>query len=238
MIISDENTLLTSLEELKTFLSKRKYPSALIEDSILKVKALKRIDLLQPKELSNADTNLIPYVTTFNPNNPEIFPDIRQNKSVLLRNDRMKSIYKHKVFLKSKRQSPNLKKILTKTKFSSTQETKFKCNESRCGLCEHIKEGPSFSFKGKTFTVKYAIYVIECRGCKKYYIGETNNLRKRTTLHNQHIRHKELRMIPLSRHLASCSDNDPKYFMFPFYKMSSDSILERKEKEKILYEQI
>ena len=28
-----------------------------------------------------------------------------------------------------------------------------------------------------------------------YYIGETNNLRKRTTLHNQHIRHENLRMI-------------------------------------------
>ena len=132
MIISDENTLLTRLEELKTFLSKQKYPSALIEDSILKVKALKRLDLLQPKELSNVDYNLIQYVTTFNPNSPEIFPDIRQNKSVLLRNDRMKSIYKYKVFLKSKRQSPNLKKLLTKAKFSSTQEKKFKvkkCNE-------------------------------------------------------------------------------------------------------------
>ena len=109
MIISDENTLLTRLEELKTFLSKQKYPPALIEDSILKVKALKRPNLLQPKQLSNADNNIIPYVTTLSPNNPEIFPDIRQNKSILLRNDRMKSIYKHKVFLKSKRQSPNLK---------------------------------------------------------------------------------------------------------------------------------
>ena len=147
----------------------------------------------------------------------------------------MKSIYKHKVFLKSKRHSPNLKKLLTKAKFKVT-----KCNGPRCGLCKHIKEGPSFSFKGKTFTVnadmnctvKNVIFVIECRGCEKYYIGETNNLRKRTMLHNQHFRHKELRMIPLSGHLALCSDNDPKYFMFPFYKMSSDSILEKKEKEK------
>ena len=81
-------------------------------------------------------------------------------------------------------------------------------------------------------TVKKVIYVTECRGCEKYSIGETNNLRKRTTLHNQHIRHEELRMVPLSGHLASCSDNDPKYFMFPFYKMSSDNILEMKEKEK------
>ena len=57
-------------------------------------------------------------------------------------------------------------------------------------------------------------------------------------LHNQHIRHDEFRMIPLSGHLASCSDNDPKCFMFRFYKISYDSILDRKEKEKILYKQI
>ena len=32
-------------------------------------------------------------------------------------------------------------------------------------------------------TVKNVIHVIECRGCNKYCIGETNNLRKRTTLY-------------------------------------------------------
>ena len=46
------------------------------------------------------------------------------------------------------------------------------------------------------------------------------------------IRHENLRMIPVSGHIATCSDKDPKYFMFPFYKMNCDSILARKEKEK------
>ena len=64
-------------------------------------------------------------------------------------------------------------------------------------------------------------------------MGETNNL-KRTTLHNQHIRHENLLMIPVSDYIATCSDKDPKYFMFPFYKMNCDSILARKEKENIL----
>ena len=64
------------------------------------------------------------------------------------------------------------------------------------------------------------------------YIGETNNLRNRTTLHNQHIRHEALRKIPLSGHTADCSDKEPKYFMFPFYQMKTESIIKRKEKEK------
>ena len=79
--------------------------------------------------------------------------------------------------------------------------------------------------------VKNAIYVIECLGCNKYYIGETNDLRKRTTLDNQHMGRKSLHMIPLSGHIASCSRNDPQYLMFPFNKMKTHSIIDRKEKE-------
>ena len=243
MIISENNTLLVRLEELKMFLLKQNYPPSLIEDSISKLTDFNRPDLLKPKASISKDINLIPYVTTFNPNNPEIFPEIRQNKSILLRDERLKTIYKHKTFLKSKRQPPNLKKLLTKARFSNTRKQNFqvrKCKAPRCGLCKHIKEGSSFSFKGKNFTVnadmsctvKNVIYVIECRGCQKYYIGETNNLRNRTTLHNQHIRHENLRMTPVSGHIATCSDKDPKYFMFPFFKMNSDSIIARKEKEK------
>ena len=63
-------------------------------------------------------------------------------------------------------------------------------------------------------------------------IGETVNLRNRITLHNQHIKHAELRKIPVSQHIAECSDQDPKYYIFPFYQMKTESIIKRKEKEK------
>ena len=77
MTISEDNTLLVRLEELKTFLLKQKYPSSLIDDSIAKIKALKRSDLLKQNKSANKGNNLIPYVTTFNPNNPEMYPQIR-----------------------------------------------------------------------------------------------------------------------------------------------------------------
>ena len=102
MIISQDNTLLVRLEELKMYLLKQKYPPALIEDSIQKIQSLKRKDLLKTYETSkDEENNKIPYVTTLNPHNPEIFPEILKNKSLLLRNDRMKSIYANKTILKS-----------------------------------------------------------------------------------------------------------------------------------------
>ena len=96
MIISENNTLLVRLEELKMFLLKQNYPPSLIEDSISKLKDFNRPDLLKLKASISKDSNSIPYVTTFNPNNPEIFPEIQQNKSILLRDERLKTIYKHK----------------------------------------------------------------------------------------------------------------------------------------------
>ena len=135
MINSEDNTLLERLEELQTFLLNQKYPSSLIYDSIAKIKALKRSDLFKQNESTNKGNNFIPYVTTFNPNNPEIYPQIRQNKFILLRDDRMKANYKQKIFLKSKRQPLNHKKLLTKAKFQQKKFEVTKCRESRCGLC-------------------------------------------------------------------------------------------------------
>ena len=103
-----------------------------IEDSIQKIQSLKRKDLLKTYETSkDEENNKIPYVTTFNPHNPEIFPEILKNKSLLLRNDRMKSIYANKTILKSKRQPPNLKKLLTKAKFTNHQKSHLKSQNAR-----------------------------------------------------------------------------------------------------------
>ena len=101
-------------------------------------------------------------------------------------------------------------------------------------------EGISVSFQDKPFRVndnmtckaKIIIYVIQCRDCNEQYIGETVNFRNRVTLHNQHIRVPELRTIPVSGHIADCSDSESKYFIFPFNQMKTESIIKRKEKEK------
>ena len=49
---------------------------------------------------NDKDNSLIPYVTTFNPHNPELYPEIFKNKSLILRDNISTSIYKYKRFLK------------------------------------------------------------------------------------------------------------------------------------------
>ena len=76
MLISENNTLLVRLEELKLFLLKQNYPQSLIDDSISGLKDLNRSDLLKLKASIDQYNSLIPYVTNVNPNYPAIFPEI------------------------------------------------------------------------------------------------------------------------------------------------------------------
>ena len=66
--------------------------------------------------MNDKKNSLIPYVTSFNPHNPEMYPEIRHNKAILLRDERLKTLFSKKTFLKSKRQPRNLKKLLTEEK--------------------------------------------------------------------------------------------------------------------------
>ena len=102
----------------------------------------------------------------------------------------------------------------------------------------------SFTFRcGKNFTihenmscdVKNVVYVMKCRGCGEEYIGETGNpLRQRVTIHNQQIRDPKTRMLKVSEHIANCAHAlNPKYNIFPFYKMYSESTTLRRAKEKL-----
>ena len=107
----------------------------------------------------------------------------------------------------------------------------FKCNRPNCSLCQHLLEQNYFDFNGKIFyvnatmscDVKNVLYVIRCLGCKEYYIGQTGGkLRDRRTVHAQQIRDPATRKIPVSAHLDNCSQTDPKFIMFPFFKLKTE----------------
>ena len=60
---------------------------------------------------------------------------------------------------------------------------------------------------------------------------ETSNpLRSRVRVHKQHINSPEYRQIPLSEHLDICGNKQ--FSIFPFYKLSGGTNIQRREKEK------
>lgn len=187
---------------------------------------------------------VIPFVTTFNPCNFNMYP-MAKNKYEELRlgDGRMHKILDKHIIINSKRQPKNLKRILTCSKFDDCDSTDTpkvsKCTTPRCGTCSMITECSTVVFKnGLKFTVKRnmncksknVIYAIICPKCEEFYIGQTGNeLRTRMTVHRQQTRSDTLRFLQVNKHMHQCADDTFK--VMPLYQMFGSDRIKREIKE-------
>ena len=113
-IVENTEGKMKHLENLNMNLSKYKYPKKLAEFDINKALSILLQEFFAPKLISN-DNSLL-FITTYNPNNPNVYEMIDKSAECLKRNkvDGFETLR----VIKSKRQAPNLKKILTKGEFS------------------------------------------------------------------------------------------------------------------------
>ena len=246
-IVSDEETKKARLNELKNMLLARHYPKQIIETGIVKANALSREELLTKK--TKEENEIIPFVHTFNPNNPNMFQIIHDSMPIIKTDEALKTAFKGTKLISSKRQSPNLKQILTKASFSRNTKSEGgvkKCGDKRCKTCPYLdvtnkleigNNEKKFTFYIKfpfTCKTKNLLYCITCQGCQEQYIGETGDiLRNRVRVHRQQIRQKEYRQIKLSEHLDTCARSiDPCFLITPFYKMNIDDKVKRCLKEE------
>ena len=130
--------------------------------------------------------------------------------------------------IKSKRQAPNLERILTKAEFSQKQVGVYKCPDKRCECCASLLLGNSYTFKNvdKTFNLKTyfscdsynLLYIIICPTCGEEYTGETGigktKLRDRVRVYRQHIRQPEYQKLKVEEHLRTCGKGSFKNLSF------------------------
>lgn len=233
-IVSNNENKIKRLNELKLVLQNCNYPLNLINDGIQKSLSIDRNELLYPNSAKNESKNVIPFVSTYNSNNP-INSNFVVSMFESLKNDpNTSNIFKNKKLLLSKRQPPNIKNMITKAKFQYKHKCEVsKCNKARCKLCNIIITGDTFVFS--TTECKYeirqhmncdtenCIYVLVCVNCNKFYIGETNNLRLRTNLHRDHIKNNI--GLNVSKHVHNCANSknlDKSFKIMPFYKVNTD----------------
>ena len=91
-----------NLENLKSNLSKNNYPDSLIKQRVQKALSMPQKDLQKPKKLSNE--NILPFITTFNPNSPNIYSTIKSSDNCLINNSI--SGFLNIKLIQSKRQPP------------------------------------------------------------------------------------------------------------------------------------
>ena len=213
-----------------------------IENGIRRAREIPQNILRNPSNNKNNEAEKIPYISTYNPNCQCLFPTVSNIFDSLKTNPDTKLFYENTKIVNSKRQPKNLKTILTSARLR-LKDNNFKiskCQDKKCDLCNYLIEGSTFLFEKVhfNFRVNYSmscnvmncIYVLKCNGCKKIYIGETSNFRLRVNLHKHHVNRNC--GLNVSRHIHVCAkDQDIKFQIMPFYKITGDNVRIRKEKE-------
>ena len=120
------------LQKLRMILKSHQYPKMVVEIGIEKSLATPQ-EQLRSKKLKNSDDFTKVFISTYNPNNPIVFPKVRKSPNL-------------KMF--AKRQPSNLKRLLCSSTFLTNKLTFkiTKCAKS-CFCCDYITEGELFKFK-------------------------------------------------------------------------------------------
>ena len=142
-----------------------------------------------------------------------------------MKNNNVSSFHNVKL-IQSKRQSPNLKKFLTKAEFEEVLSGTFNCSDKRCECCNYLWINDHYTFKNVQITFKLKnrftcdsfnlIYVVICGTCKEEYIGETGEgktkLRDRVRVYRQRIRQWQYQQLKVEGHLRVCDNVEFRIF--------------------------
>ena len=119
-IVEDNNLRHKRLTELKLNLIKQGYPKSLIQNCIARSTRIP-IEKLRTGKTKKAQMNkTLPFVSTFNPRNPDFFSIVKKIFPLLNASPKMQKALKNMKLIRSYRQPPSLKKLLTRAKFTYT----------------------------------------------------------------------------------------------------------------------
>ena len=229
-IVEDKNIMYERLEDLKFHLLKSKYPLGVINSAIDKAVAIPQADLRKPN-LDKNNSDVIAFVSDFNPKNPNIQYVINNCVSLLKTDPNLNPIFGNIKFINSKREPPSLRSMLTHSRFSSAAFSPGvrKCNIKTCKTCNLIYETNSYNFWRAGIIYKFkdsfdcntkdCIYVLTCGGCANYYIGKTVNLRNRMTRHRRDVKYDEFCLAYVHKHIDVCGKGE--FFTTPFFKVKT-----------------
>ena len=107
---SEQVFLAERTTEYKGYLINQGYPTKLVEDQFSKALTTSRTDLLRTR--AKAKKKLFPFVTTYNPNLPDVGRIIRKHLGILESNPKLKEFFPPNSIIASFRRSKNLKELL------------------------------------------------------------------------------------------------------------------------------
>ena len=165
-IVEDNSLRHKRLTELKLNLIKQGYPKSLIQNCIARSTRIP-IEKLRTGKTKKAQMNkTLPFVSTLNPRNPDFFSIVKKIFPLLNASPKMQKVLKNMKLIRSYRQPPSLKKLLTRAKFTYSKNAQMtrrvapneakvtKCNDKKCGTCPRIETTIESLFHNNTIPFK------------------------------------------------------------------------------------
>ena len=204
-IVSERETLIQRMVELKLMLLSRKYNKNIVNAAINKALQLDRKETL--KKVTRKPNERVVLAVTYNPKLPSVSSIVKKHWTTMTRDAKMLQTYPKPPMVAFK-QPPNLKRVLVRAKLPAVKTRAPRvllgvkpCN-TPCAICPYVnlsKEVCS-SVTNKKYMMtgqfncssKGLIYLTTCTHCKKQYVGQTGRtLRERIKEHLQNIHHKK-----------------------------------------------
>ena len=233
MIIEKDDIKELKLAEINKVLINLGYPKEVVQNGINRAKEIPQSKLREIKERGNE--RILTFVSTNNPNNPNIFKTIKSSIDQMKGSPKLKDKLKNTKIIHSRRQPPNLERILCLSKYVNKEKFGVKKCGKSCVCCAYIAEIKEYKFRNQyspffinnefNCNSSNLIYTIICPGCNEEYIGQTSRtLKERLCLYRQHIHHPEYSTAYVEKHLRECGKG--RFSIFPILQIkSSDSIL-------------
>ena len=171
--------------QLEQWLHERGYNKKLVRKEILKARKFSRNDLLD-KETQNKSNSVLTLNVTYHPAYAKIKRILKEIHLLLTPDKEHQKVFSSIPIVGFKR-GKSLKDYLVKAKVPTLEKTGTSkpCNKTRCQVCKFVKSSEEFgnTDKSQVFRIrceslncdsKFVVYMIQCKTCKKQYIGSTS----------------------------------------------------------------
>ena len=211
-------------------LSKYHYPDSLIKQEFQKNLSIPQKDLRKSKNPSNE--NILPFITTLNPNNPNIYSTIKSSVDYL-KNNTVSSF--HNINLRKVSINSTISKIIPlKKNTEKFYQVRLTVVIKDVNTAIYLLINNHYTFRNVQIRFKlkhrsaYDSFNLICRHLwhlwyKEEYIGETGEgktkQRDRVRVYHQHIWQPQYQQLKVEVHFRVCDNS--KFWIFPLLQMHS-----------------
>ena len=201
-ICGDDKTFYKRSTEYQNYLIAREHKPSLVKQQFPEVRKKTRAEARQ-KQNRKEKVSYVKFIATYNPALHNINKIIKNNRSILYTDEKMKKIFPPNTIKKLYRREKNLKEILSPSLFlSNAKQVELVTSCKKCDICKNfLASGTKFKYKvaGRVYNIRgkltcntpNVVYLISLSNCYDQYVGSALDFESRFRTHKSDIKTKK-----------------------------------------------